>query len=319
MSIIKPILARFPVIEVAVRLAYWRVPVLRALGDRIRSAIAARRRAAPPAEPVDFEDVLACLRALGVGAGDILIVHSSYNALKPTGLSPAAIVERLLALVGPEGTLAMPAIPIIRHEPKGADKFSDAAYDRLFDYDADSLRIATGALPRTLMQAPGAARSLHPGNSMVAVGAQAEAMMRDNLSGDEPAACGPGSSWHYAYDHDAKIVALGVDMVHSLTMIHVAEDAFDWPVAGWYRRRRFRISGKGVDREIAIRERKHSWSQYYAEHAFARDLRRAGVMRTRMVGGIGISYCASRRLIQFLRDHPRVGYPYRFPLGVPRY
>src|SRR5437867_1997900 len=81
-------------------------------------------------------------------------------------------------------------------------------------------RTWTGVLPTDLMKVPGAKRSLHPLNSVVAHGPHAEDMLRDNLTGERPFACGPGSSWDYCRQHAAKVVALGVDMAHSLTMIH---------------------------------------------------------------------------------------------------
>lgn len=318
---ISRILARVPSLEVGARLLYWRVSPLRRLGDAVRKRARARPKGAvpPPSPPVAMDAVLDALRTLGVGAGDILIVHSSYGTLKPTGLAPDAINAALKGLVGAEGTLAMPAIAAIAHEPQGAAKFDDAAYDRLFTYDPRSRRIQTGALPSALMAAPDAQRSLFPGNSMVAIGPEAAAMMADNLAGDLPTPCGPGSSWAYGWSRNAKVAAIGVDLVHSLTMIHVAEDAFEaeWPVPGWYRRRRFAIKGGPGDpaepRIVEIRERKHGWSQYYAERRFARDLQRAGIARSTVVGDLPIHVCESARLIDFLRSHRPGPYPYVLP------
>lgn len=314
--------ARVPALEVATRLAYWRIEPLRKIGDAVRKGLVSRVRpaAAETARPVAFDRVLDAIRNLGVGEGDILIVHSSYNALRPTGLSPERIVDGLRGLVGSSGTLAMPAIPIIRGEPQGDAKFDDAAYEKVFEYDPRSTRIATGALPKTLMGLPGATHSLHPGNSMTAIGPAADAMMRDNLAGEKLSACGPGSSWAYAYRNDAKIIAIGIDLVHSLTMIHVAEEAFadQWPIRDWYRERRFVIrDGQGA-RPVTIRERKHSWSQFYAERAFSRDLYRNSIASTEVVDGLAIHGCSSRELVDFLLNHPRPAYPYVFPLGLPR-
>ncbi len=317
---VSKLLARFPAVEVGARLLYWRVAPLRRLGDALRKQVRARRKAAAPPgpQPIAMDAVLAALRDLGVGAGDILIVHSSYSALKPTGLSPDAINAALAELLGPTGTLAMPAIATIAHEPQGDAKFDDAAYDRLFTYDPKSRRIQTGALPSALMATPDAHRSLFPGNSMVALGPDAEAMMAGNIAGDLPTPCGPTSSWAYCYRKNAKIAAIGVDLVHSLTMIHVAEDAFEeeWPVPGWYRRRRFLIKDPAAPREVEIRERKHGWSQYYAERRFSRDLHHAGIARTALVGDLPIHVCDSARLVAFLRSHRPGPYPYFIPAGL---
>ena len=59
---------------------------------------------------------------------------------------------------------------------------------------------------------------------MAALGPLAEQIIKNNLDGYEPLPCGVNSSWKFCADNNAKILALGVDMAHSLTMIHVAEE-----------------------------------------------------------------------------------------------
>lgn len=311
-------LAHFPSLEVAVRLAYWRIEPLHMLGNAIRGM--AERR---PVSQVDFslklEEVLSALRGFGIAEGDVLIVHSAFSALRPTGLSPVEVVRTLKSFVGDAGTLAMPSMPQIEHEPQGLAKFDDAAYEQIFEFDLRSDRIITGALPRALLTAPAAVRSRHPGNNMVALGPSAAAIMEGNLEGSAPSPCGPHSSWAHCYRLGAKIVALGVDLVHSLTMIHVAEEAFPgWPVPGWFRERRYRVRDENFDQVVTVRERRHEWSQHYAERAFSRDLYVAGVAKSARIGGLDIHFCAAADLVDFLRGHPRVAYPYVFPFGVPR-
>lgn len=46
--------------------------------------------------------------ALGIRSGDTLLVHSSLKSLE--GASPADVIEALLALLGPEGTLMFPTL-----------------------------------------------------------------------------------------------------------------------------------------------------------------------------------------------------------------
>ncbi len=46
--------------------------------------------------------------ALGIRSGDTLLVHSSLKSLE--GASPADVIEALLALLGPEGTLMLPTL-----------------------------------------------------------------------------------------------------------------------------------------------------------------------------------------------------------------
>ncbi len=252
----------FPRLEVVVRLAFWRFPIVQGVVRRLfRRPALCLGPGRGSRDGIQFDRVLQSLRMAGVEHGDILIVHSSYKALQGTGLSAMEIVAALQGLISDSGTLAMPAIPIIAGEPQGMDKFDDAAYRRVFTYNVQSTRIWTGALPKELMSVPGATRSRHPCNSMVAIGPHAAAMMANNLNEPEPTPCGPGSSWAFCYLHNAAIVSLGVDLAHSLTMIHVAEDLFerDWPVNDWYRRRRYRIKDGDFDQEFVIRERRHRW------------------------------------------------------------
>ena len=279
-----------------------------------------QKREAQGSRPIAFADVVSALREVGLRDGDILVVHSSFAKLKPSGLAPAAINAELRAAVGERGTLVMPAIPKIDGEPDGLSKLEDEPYARIFTYDLADRRIVTGALPRALLDTCGARRSRHPGNPVVALGWEADLMVARNLEGEKPSPCGVGSAWHYAYERDALIVALGVDLVHSLTMIHVAEEAFeaDWPVEGWYRDRLTRVVDGDFDEVVTTRERRHLWSQHYAERAFSRDLDVAGISRTLTVDGLEIHACRARSLVDFLRRHSRRAYPYVFPTGFPR-
>ena len=69
-----------------------------------------RARVSPPGgcdfgvRPIDQH--IKGFEALGIRSGDTLLVHSSLKSLE--GASPADVIEALLALLGPEGTLMLP-------------------------------------------------------------------------------------------------------------------------------------------------------------------------------------------------------------------
>ncbi len=243
-----------------------------------------------------------------------MIVHSSGLALKPTGQTPNEICERLLEYLGPEGTLAMPAIPFYREEPSGPKRLTDSICEKKLVYDVRKTPPWTGALPKALMGVAGAIRSRHPLNSMVAVGRHSVSMMHANIDGDRPMACGQGSSWKFCADHNAAIVCFGVDTAHSLTMIHVVEDSWadQWPIANWYRDRIFHVKDGNFETDLTVRERRPRWAINYAERTLQKDLIAHNILKVAHVGGLRIETCDSNALVNFLNKRKSSGYPYWF-------
>lgn len=50
-------------------------------------------------------DLQSTLRALGLRPGDLVMVHASLRALGPVDGGPAAVLDALLDVIGPAGTL----------------------------------------------------------------------------------------------------------------------------------------------------------------------------------------------------------------------
>lgn len=318
MSLVSGIFEASPYVEVVARRIYWSSPWLVRLVNKRRSA---RAGSAVQADPAGWERIGSFLEEHGAVAGSLLIVHSSASALKPTGLSPAQIIDKLLSMVGSSGTLAMPAFPKYEEEPQGIDRMRVDVSDLEPVYDVQKSVPWTGVLPLRLMHKPGAVRSRYPLNTMVAVGELAQPMMRDNLLGDEPLPCGVHSSWKFCADHRAIIIALGVDMAHSLTMIHVAEDAYEdqWPVKDWYRTRKFRVIDGGSVSRVTVRERRPCWAAHYAERTLSRDLKRQGLMVSARIGGVSIEMLGAQELLAYLAERRSSAYPYfMIPRGKKR-
>lgn len=307
---LRKLLGSSPYFEVLVRNLYWRNPTLvRLMQNTLR-----RRSDTKSAEArISIKDLTDRLIALGVKEGDLLVVHSDYQSLKRTGESPSAIIEALRTCVGSSGTIAMPAIPLLKGQPKAVDLFKSDVSELLLDYNVQSSPAWTGAIPNALIKYPGAIRSLHPLNTMAAVGAMAESMMVGNLEGHKPLSCGLHSPWYFCYQRNAKVVALGVDMAHSLTMIHVAEDMNEevWSRRGWYRDRLFRVTN-GEDRKVVtVRERHPKWAMFFAERTLSRDLLREKILtQSESVPGVSVALLESKPLVDYLTARNRRGYPY---------
>src|SRR5688500_3872525 len=84
------------------RLPWFRRPGRR--GDTV-SSVAGQVR------PHSVESLRHVLRALGVGGGDVVLMHSSKSSLGFVAGGPQAVVQAALDAVGPEGTLVVPTHP----------------------------------------------------------------------------------------------------------------------------------------------------------------------------------------------------------------
>ncbi|MGA9524077.1 MAG: AAC(3) family N-acetyltransferase, partial [Myxococcaceae bacterium] len=98
------------------------------------------------------------LRALGVREGGVLLVHTSFRAVRPVEGGPLGLIRALRAALGPAGTLVMPTM-------------SDGA--SVFDPRSTPTE-GMGITAELFWRQPGVLRSTHPGGSFAAEGPLAE-------------------------------------------------------------------------------------------------------------------------------------------------
>lgn len=317
-SIYKNIALSSPSAEVFLRKTYWAMlPLL----HRFVSSSEASGTEAPIENKsdncADFSKVINYLRDLGIKKGDILIVHSSFDSLKATGLDAEGVINSLLELVGEEGTLAMPAIRHFPEEGEGMDYLKKYIKDEVPDevvYDLYRTPISSGLLPFTLSRYDDAIISEFPLNPLVALGAHAEDMMKGNIEGVLPSAHGPMSAWKYCADHNAWNIGLGVDEKNYLTIFHVGQEQPDWPYKeeAWYIERNFTVK-KGRNRTpIRIKERGHRWTKFFPEMNFYNDLKKNNILTQQFIEGIEVLAVRSNDLFSFMEKQPD-GYPYIIP------
>lgn len=310
-SLTKKLLAISPKIEVLVRRTYWKN--IKLFSSILQKFVQPKKDVKASLAGIDFKKIIGQLSDWGVNKGDLVVVHSAYRALKGTGMSPNQILDELIRLIGPTGTLAMPAMPIFRNAPNRENYLTEELSKIVFSYDRQKSRTKTGVLPSTLNKYPGAVRSLHPINTMVAYGRLANEIMRDNLKDEFSLPCGKDSSWYKCTLNNAWVVGLGTDLTHSLTMIHVAEDVLDekWPVKNWYRKKKFRIIDDKQSFEITLRERHPKWGTLcFAERTLCEDLIKKGIMRTAQIDGVILEIMRAKDLFAFLMSKNCNGYPY---------
>jgi len=261
----------------------------------------------------DFVKITEWLRDQGVKKGSLMVVHSSYDAISGSGLRPNEIVRELRELIGGDGTLAMPVIRNYKEMPDPSEWLKTDFSKIVCHYDPKRTPVTTGMIPSMLMREKDAFISLHPLNTLAAVGPLAEPMMEHNLEGDRPSPHGPNSSWKFCADNDAIIVSLGVNMVHHLTMVHVNDECNEnWPYKDWYDDLQFEIvmPDKSLIRKT-VRNRKPQWGLLYdAEINMGEDLKKAGIMKTKEIDGVPVGVVKSSELMLFLENHKHKGYPY---------
>lgn len=143
------------------------------------------------------------LHSLGVRLGDVLLVHSSYRALRPIEGGPQGVIDALIEAVGNTGTIVMPSWPGDDEHP--FDPQAPAAKD-------------LGVIADTFWRQPGAVRTDHP-FTFAALGPQAQRITSDPLPmPPHRLESAVGRVWEL----DGKILLLGAGHDGNTT-IHLAE------------------------------------------------------------------------------------------------
>jgi aminoglycoside 3-N-acetyltransferase len=161
--------------------------------------------------------LVAAFREIGLESGDRLVVHSSLRGLGWIDGGPDAVLDALLEVIGPGGTLMLPTFNYTRPPLEGI-------------FDPAETPCRTGRLPETARKRPNALRSLNPAHSFAAIGPEADALTRGHL---ETRAFGIGSPLDRLAARGGKVLLLGVGQVANST-IHVAEEHAGIPKGAWY-------------------------------------------------------------------------------------
>jgi aminoglycoside N3'-acetyltransferase len=149
-------------------------------------------------------DLAQQLRALGVEEGGVLLVHTSFRAVRPIEGGPVGLIETLRAVLGPDGTLVMPSWT-------GDD-------DQPFDPGTTPAAADLGVVADIFWRQPGVTRSNHP-LAFAATGPHAARVTSDALPLPPHSSEGPVGRVH---EVDGQVLLLGVG--HDAdTTLHLAE------------------------------------------------------------------------------------------------
>ncbi|MFG2311682.1 aminoglycoside N(3)-acetyltransferase [Streptomyces sp. NPDC048566] len=211
----------------------------------------------PPTGPLVTRGSLAAeLRTLGVRAGETLLVHSSLRSLGWVNGGPVAVVQALLDVLGPAGTLVVPtqsgdlSDPALWGNPPVPREWWPEIRATMPAYDPRvTPSRGVGVLPETVRTWPGALRSAHPETSFAALGAGAAAV----VDGHAPdCRLGERSPLARLESAGARVLLLGAGYA-TCTSFHLAEYRVPSPVvevgrpsaAGWVTVREVSITSEG--------------------------------------------------------------------------
>ncbi|RMG68540.1 MAG: aminoglycoside N(3)-acetyltransferase [Bacteroidetes bacterium] len=182
------------------------------------------------------------LVSLGLREGDTLLVHSSLRSMGQPTPNPEAVVSGLLAALGPQGTLLMPALS---YEAVGRDQ----PY-----FDLEKTPSNVGSLPEYFRQRTGTQRSIHPTHSVCGVGERASEMLGLHQRDHSPV--GLHSPFRLLPDYGGKILMLGCGLRPN-TSFHGIEELFRPPYL------------LGEPYTVYMSTPEAQWSFLYTPHDFA--------------------------------------------------
>ncbi|HRU04834.1 MAG TPA: AAC(3) family N-acetyltransferase [Candidatus Brocadiia bacterium] len=209
---------------------------------------------------------------LGLKAGDIVVLHSALSSLGRVQGGAKAVVDALLDVIGPQGTLLAPSAGPGR------------------PYDFRKTPSSLGAITEEIRLRKNAVRSLSPCMPAVAIGPRAREFTAPHHTLECPYI---GSPWHLAAQAGGYVLLLGVDQDRNTTL-HVAEALVKAPYMG-------KVESQYVDEKGKVQTYR---GVYYAgPHrdfiGIDAKLRAAGIMKVGRIGPSVARLMKGQELIDF--------------------
>lgn len=169
------------------------------------------------------------LAAIGLRAGDTVMIHAAMRKVGPLLTGPDALIDALRRVVGPEGTvLAYTDWDSVHDDLTDEDgRVLPEWRDHLPGFDPAVSRATrrNGAIAEFLRTTPGARRSANPGASCAAIGRLADWLTRDHPI---DYGYGPGSPLARLVEAGGRVLMIGAPW-DTMTLIHHADHLADLP------------------------------------------------------------------------------------------
>ncbi|MBU3897503.1 MAG: AAC(3) family N-acetyltransferase [Gammaproteobacteria bacterium] len=231
------------------------------------------------------------LLGLGVGRGETVLVHSSFDAFKGFQGKPSDVIAVLQAAVGIEGVLMMPTMTF------SGTAVAYARSDPLFDAARTPSKM--GLLTELFRRSPQVLRSVHPTHSVALWGRDAAVVASGHHLARTP--CGVGTPFDALLKRNGKILLLGTD-IGVLTFFHLLEETFETelPVAP-FTQEVFHLRSKTMDGRIldsSCRLFEATVSRRRNLHKMVPYLKRDGAWREAKVGGLRVTVLSAAAVEQ---------------------
>jgi len=177
--------------------------------------------------PITLTTLRDGLRALGVQPEQCVLVHCAMSKIGQIHGGAQSLIEALIDIVGPDGTIVMPTLTLGRFDPSewGNPPAPEHTWDQI-RYDTPLFDPLKTPVDHTMSRMyelfrtwPGVTRSNHPHTSMAAWGRHRDAIIAEHRLEDR---CGETSPLARLYDLDAHIVFIGTSH-NTNTSMHLAE------------------------------------------------------------------------------------------------
>jgi aminoglycoside N3'-acetyltransferase len=212
------------------------------------------------------------LAALGVRPDGVLLVHTSFRAVRPVEGGPAGLIAALREALGPDGTLVMPAWTGDDDEP--------------FDAATTPSSADLGVVADTFWRMPGVLRSGHA-FAFAAAGPRAAEIVRDPLPLPPHL---PESPVGRVHELDGQVLLLGISHGENTTL-HLAELIAGVP----YRiPRHITVLRDGQPARVEYGENDHCCARFSLADEW---LRAAGLQRKGLVGHAPARLARSRDIV----------------------
>lgn len=181
-----------------------------------------------------FDDLVEGFKQIPLTDNRVIMVHSSYKSLGSVDGGAQTVIDALLEVVGPEGTILFPNF-----------NFQSWTENHYFDVIETPSRM--GIIGELARLHPGAVRTPHPIYSFAALGAKKEEF---KVCNDEEA-YGPNSAFARFHKLNGVIVSIGLHWNSTFSMHHYIE----YNVGCNYRRiKEFSGIYMGYDRNPSVRK-----------------------------------------------------------------